>query len=477
MGLASLIILANLLGPEVYGLFILALVVVGLVEVLVGGHTAEIIVQRQDLEPGHEAAVFCLQLTVASLSAVAIWLGMDVIAGWMDAPGLSEIALGVAVLPLLTALSGVPTNRLIRWMRYDQLTRATLLSSVVAFGLGVGLALNGAGIWSLVAMEMARRVVQFLVVVTMARWRPHVLFNRSQFGTVVWFAARRVENMGIAYVAQQVVPRIMIGKLLGAEALGIYAVAYRLISHVKAVLCDSVAAVIFPAAAKLQDDRPRLKRLLETATRLMTWTAWPAFFGLIAVAPLIVPVVFDETWSGLAITLQLLAVGALRAPLSSYTGSVLKATGRLSEITKMQLISLVLTVPLCWYGAQYGLAGIAAALSLRQWLLWPVGALYVRAVSDLSPLKQLRILAISGLPSILMFGGLAAWLFGIGSAPGAVFLGLAVMAGAATYGLIWLAWNWRAFADLRAATVALLKGERRIAREHFLRIAAPVGPN
>ena len=106
MGLASLIILANLLGPEVYGLFILALVVVGLVEVLVGGHTAEIIVQKQDLEPGHEAAVFCLQLTVASLSAVAIWLGMDVIAGWMEAPGLSEIALGVAVLPLLTALAG-----------------------------------------------------------------------------------------------------------------------------------------------------------------------------------------------------------------------------------------------------------------------------------------------------------------------------------------------------------------------------------
>ncbi|MEM9740404.1 MAG: lipopolysaccharide biosynthesis protein [Pseudomonadota bacterium] len=403
VGLVSLLILVRLLGPDAYGIFALGLLFTGLAELLCGGHLAELLVKRKTVERGHENAAFWLSLGVSVLCAVVLVALAQLAADLFSTPDLALVLPAMAALPVLSALAVTPNQLLIRRLQFNSLALADLTSSLCALAVGLTLALNGGGIWSLVFMEMARRTVVFFCNMVSARWLPGFGFARAEAIEIVRFAAKRLENRALQYGAQQAMPRIVIGGLLGTEALGIYAVARRLIDQLNHVLITPIAAVAFPAAAQIQDDRPRLHKLIEASIRITTWVFWPALLGAAVVGMVAFPLVLGAEWGATVVVFQFLVLAALRAPVSSFNTSILTATGRLREITWIQGASLIVGAILSTAGAlTFGLAGAVAGLALRQWAVWPVGAAMMKRATGFPIRRQLNILALAGAPSIMM---------------------------------------------------------------------------
>jgi len=472
VGLASVLVMASLLGPYVYGVFALAMVMVGLAEVFVGGHAAEVIVQKADLQPQHEAAIFSLQVALGLLSALLIWATGGLVSAWMETPELRQILVGITALPVLTAFYGVPMQKLVRALRFDLLALVNLSSSLSALAVGIGLALSGAGVWSLVAMEMARRTVHLALTIMFAGPPPVLRFQRQDLDDVIGYSVRRIENEGVSYIAKQLVPRLMITRLLGTEALGLYVLALRLVSQIKSVLCDPAAAVVFPLASRRQDDPQRLHQILEAVSRVTTWVAWPVFLCLIAVAPQAVPLTLGADWLALSGVLQFLAVGALRAPVSAYASAVLKANDRLRDITRIQLVNVVLSIAAILLGAQAGILGVAAGLALQQWIVWPLWAVHVSQISGFRLTAQLQILLVAGQPALVMAAVLIAGRLLVAPA-GLQSLAIILILGSLAYAASWVALNQAAFRELVAALRSASAGEFEAARSHISRIVAP----
>ncbi len=470
LAMIGTIVLARLLGAEAYGVFALGLLFIGFAEILVGGHTVDIVVQKEDLSDAHLDAAFAALFVVGSVASLTMGASAAWAARFFEVPELAGVLLVMTVLPFLTALASVPGQILVRRVQFQVLARIGSVTALCALVVGVALAVAGAGIWSLVCMEILRRSLTLVLLFRAARWLPGFGFSRRELFEVLRFAVRRVENFGLTFFSQNAMPRLVIGHWLGTEALGMFVVARRLLDQLNNVLSGPVAAVAFPAASRLQTDKAKLIQLIKSSIRLTTWVFWPLVLGIVVTAPLFVPLAFGGEWAAVTPVLQILALGTLRVPVSSLNRSVLVAFKRMGALTFVSVLSIAVGAVFLAVGVQFGLIGVALALTLRQWVLWPVGAWQVYKVSGLRPLAQLQTMAFAALPALIMALGVAAADGLLVLNPPWLQLVALVGIGIAIYGMAWAACNRRPALLSLAALADIRKGDLGSAKRHLAAI-------
>ena len=473
-GLVSLIILVRILGAEAYGIFALGLLFTNLAEVFVGGHAADGIVQKDDLTASQKTAAYAALTLTGLACAAALVAGSDPAAAFFETPVLAEILPLMAALPLLTAAAAVPNQLLVRDLRFSALAKIAAVAALLAVGVGIALAVAGFGIWSLVGLELTRRLVMLILVHVATGWLPTTSFSLGDVWSMARFGVRRIENRGLRYLAQDALPRVFIGYGVGTEALGYYAVASRFIQQLNGVLSGPVSAVSFPAASRLRADAAMAERLIVSIIRTTTWAFWPALLGTVAVAPVLLPVMFGAGWMPAVAVLQVLALAALRSPLSGHASSVLTAYGALGDISRIQILSIAIGIVACFAGLQFGLLGIVAGLALRQWIVLPITLTFIGRCTGIVPLRQLGLLLKAGIPAVAMMVVVLCLQQVLDSAfPPALELALLVLAGVLSYGMAWLLWNAAARPRVADAVAGLVRGDREAATRSLKAIIAP----
>ncbi|NIA67731.1 oligosaccharide flippase family protein [Pelagibius litoralis] len=474
VGLIGLIILVRILGPETYGLFALGLLFINLAEVFVGGHAADGVVQKEDLSEAEKTATYAALMATGGLCASIIIASAGLVAAVFDAPSLIALLPVMAALPVLTAAVSVPNQLLVRDLRFAALAKASATASLLAVCVGIFLAVAGYGIWSLLWMELARRAAMLVLVHIATKWLPGAAFSRRDLWPMLRFAVRRIENKGLHYISVEALPRGFIGYVLGAEALGYFAVARRFLGQLNGVLSGPVSAVSFPAAARLQSSPALLERLIVSVIRVSTWTFWPALLGAIVIAPVLFPIMLGENWGASIAVMQILALAALRSPIVGFSTAVLTAFGAMGDISRVHIAAIVIGAIGCIIGIQFGLIGIAAALAFRQWLLWPVIAFFVKKRTGFAPLRQVTIMLQAAVPALVMAAAVLSLRLALdGLVAPMIELLVLIASGVFVYLLAWLAWNGAARASALEAVTGLLRGDRDAATRSLKAVIAP----
>ncbi|RPH65680.1 MAG: hypothetical protein EHM83_05820 [Burkholderiales bacterium] len=434
VGLAALTLIARWVGPEAYGVFALSWVVVGLADLVVSAAPSDTLVQRRELRDGHCNATFAGALATAFAAWALIAAGADTVAGWLGGGAVlaAILPLRAATLPL-SAAAAVPTALLMREQRFKAIAGAGAAAGVLSSLVGIGAALAGAGIWSLVAMELVRQLATTVLVLRLARWRPGLRARRADAADLLAFNASTWGALGLNYADGQL-PRILIASSLGTEALGLYALAHRLFDQVGAVLMVPAYQVLMPGVSRVQADRDAARRLAVSMMRAAAVVASPLFLGLAAVAGLLVPLVFGEAWAGAVPVVQLLMLLGIRSSMSMVQMAVVRGMGRPHWHLAGAALGLALTVALTTAALDYGLLAVTAAMVVRSFLMWVPYAWFVRRLTGLTAAQQAGATAGPTLAALAMAAITSAFVAWVGqSLPAAAALAAAVVVGATTY--------------------------------------------
>ena len=431
LSLVALGVIARFIGPQAYGVFSLAWIAIGLVDIVVTAAPTDTLVQRKEVTAGHLNATFRASMTVALLAWGGLALGAGVIAGWLNggAEFIALLPLRAASLPL-SALAVVPTALLMRQSRFKAIAATESVAGVVASITGLCLALAGAGIWSLLGMELARGAIHAAMMIRLSRWRPRWAARRSDFTDLLGFNASTWGAWGLGYVDEQL-PRALIGATLGPHALGCYALADRLLSQLSAVLMVPAYQVVSAGVARIQHDLAAVRKLMAATLRLSALLACPLFLGLSAVAPTLVPAIFGEAWTDAVIPLQILMLLGIRASMSMIQVAVIRGLGKPNWHLAVGLLGVTFTVAGVSLALQWGLAGVAAAIVLRSVALSPVHSMMIRRLVGLPIAAQYSAVARTLLGALPMAAGvwlatrwLATWLPRVPSLMVAAVLGV-----------------------------------------------------
>lgn len=398
---ASFFLLARLLAPDDFGVVALATIVVELGQKVMNRGFGAAIVQREEVTRDDLDAVFWFTLAVGTVLTSISWITAGFVADLVNEPTFAPVLRVLSINWMLSAFWAVPQNILQRDLRFASLTVRRLLAVSISGFVAVTMALAGAGVWSLVAMSLVQSVVSIVVLWTASSWRPGRHVSRASLVAMRGFAVRMVAIDVLRFFAVRG-EGLLIGAVLGSVSLGYYAVAQRFTIFLNEVFTASIGQVAFPVFSRLQFEHERRLRALRSVIRLASLLAFPAFAGLIVLAPETVQVLLGDTWEPSVILVQILALHGLRTALSYFVSGVIVSTGDAALQLRVVVIGLCVKMVALVIGLQYDVEGVAWAVVISSYITLPLTFWALRKATGLTAWSYIRQTIEPALASAVM---------------------------------------------------------------------------
>jgi O-antigen/teichoic acid export membrane protein len=444
------VLLARLLTPAQFGLAAMVLVLSGLVVVVGDAGLGAALVQRRTISDDDKSTVFWTSLGIGAVFTLAGVAAAGPVANFYDEQAVKPLLIVLSTCFFLGALGTTPSALLVRDMNFRALELRQMGGTIVGAVVGIGLAIAGYGAWALIGQQVATTAFSTVCLWWFCRWAPSLRFSRESLRDIGGFTGN-VFGQNLLYYAGRNADNLLVGRYIGSAALGAYSLAYNVMLAPFHQIGGLVQQVLFPAFARLQDDRERLADVWIRATRLVAAITTPALVGLVVVAPEFVSVVLGHRWHAAVPVVQILAWVGLIQSLQTMNGDVLLALGKASTIFRYTVVWFAAGLASFVIGLRWGIVGVAGAYAVACTFVEPVNAWLTSRALGISIWRILRGLAPVAQASAAM--GLVALcamlLLREGHVPPAARLGIVIAVGAVAYVPLFL-WRCRiVVGDLR----------------------------
>ena len=382
------ILLAHLLLPRDFGLAGMAFAFSGIGTILTDLALGAALVQRRVLTERDRSTVFWTTVAgglVCSVTGVAL---SPFVADFFSQPRVAPLFAATSAGFLLAALGQTQTALLTREMRFRALQLRQIGAMVFGASVAAALALAGAGAWAIVAQPLCTYGMSTVVLWTVSPWRPQFVFSRQSFRTLGSFGVKTLLSRFLVWVNLNG-DNMLIGRYIGSQALGIYAVAYNVMLLPMSRVTTPIRDVLYAAFARLQDEPRRLGDAWLRANRVVSSLLVPVFAGLFVLAPDFVPVVLGSRWDRAILVLQLLSLAGVAQSFQSFNGNVYQASGRPGLFLTFMVFASALTFSAFAIGLYWGVAGVAGSFAVARTIVLLVNTWQLCRLIELSLVRTL----------------------------------------------------------------------------------------
>lgn len=363
--------LVRVLTPDEMGLFSAAFAIFLFLEILADQGMVQAVVQRPQISASQLNGVLLLHLLAGLLLAAGLWLAAPLVE---QAIGIAHLApvLQVGCLTLLFSCAGFAQEAWARReFRFRRLATRTLVSTVIGGAIGVWMAAKGHGVWALVAQMLISSALNTAALWVRPGWNPLVRPDFTGVGQLARFGIQVTGMRLVEFGATRGI-ELLIALLLGAGALGVYAVGTKLHYIFMQLLGLALSDVAQSGYARLGADSARLRAAYLSTLNAVALAATPVWIVLSGAAPEIVAIAFGARWAECASVLAPLALlGALQV-LQKFDTAALNAAGRPGHASMLSVARAAGGLLAVWAAHGHGLAMVALAFATSQMLVTPL---------------------------------------------------------------------------------------------------------
>lgn len=401
--LLQYVILARLLSPDDYGLLGMITVVIVFSQVFTDLGISSAIIYYQNLTRDQLSTLYWINLLSGLLVFLAVIGLRPVIAGFYHEPRLMELLIYVAFIFLLTPFGQQFQFLLQKELEFNQLAKVEIFSVVLGSFSAITFAFLGFGVYSQIWGQLitAGSKSIYLLVIGWKKWRPQFVFKLKGLKGVVKFGAFQMGSRTVGYFASNI-DYLLIGRYLGAEALGVYNLAYQLIVIPVTKINPIVTKVAFPVFSLHQDNNEVINKSFVNMSKLLSVVTFPILIGLIACADVFVPVVFGEKWEVAIPVVQILAVLGILRVLMNPNGSLLLGKGRADLGFIWDFFVAVFNGLAIWFVVKEGIIEVAIVYVFVSFLNFILGRGLLHYVTKLKAKHYFSALAKPTIITILM---------------------------------------------------------------------------
>lgn len=339
----STAILARLLSQEDFGVAGYDLIVIGFLDVLSDvGVGSALIYERDNPDAAHTA--FWINLATSLILFGFIWLLAPLAGAYFNDARAVPLTRVLALIFPLTALSNIHTALLSKDLAFGKKFVPDFIQTGAKGAISIGFALLGFGAWSLVLGQVGSRVIGTLAYWWVSDWRPRCRFDLRVANALLSFGSNLLTITAMGGILMTI-DYLFVGRYLGATALGVYTLAFRVPELGIKELYSNLTKVMFPVFTKARDDADMLQKAFLLTTRYITVVTVPLGIGLALVADPFVLVIFGDKWRETVPVMQAISLYATILSLTFNAGDVYKAQGKLFVLQWMALIRAAILIP------------------------------------------------------------------------------------------------------------------------------------
>ncbi len=430
--LISLTLLARLLAPQEFGLLAFAMAYIVYVETIgdLGSGTA--LIYWPDRREDAAQVTFIINVAAGVFWCVTTLLVAPFVAGFFNAPQGTPLVRALAFGFLIRYLGNTHDALTRKDLRFQARALPELAMAAVKAAVALFFAWRGFGAWSLVWGHLAGLSASTLFFWIVTPWRPKWRLPKDLFKPMLAYG-RGIIFVNILGAVQDQTDIAMIGRWLGMTALGLYQLAGKLPEATVMVIVRVASRVLLPAFSRVSASGENPKVAYLAAARYIGAMTLPIVTGLAILARPFVLTLFGERWISAAPIVTALAILAGVRALGTHPGDVLKATGRVGTLARIEVCRAIVIVIVVLIAVRFSAVAVAASLAMVDGAAMVVAlALTARAIG-VSFRELTRAYAPSVISAAAMAAVLLAWRhYGPELSPAADLV-LAVMLGGFVY--------------------------------------------
>ncbi len=382
------LILARILMPSDYGLIGMLGIFLAVTQLLIDGGFVTALIQKKNRDELDYSTAFYFNLLVAVFFYLLLFLIAPLIADFFNQPQLIWLTRIICLSVLINSFGIVPRAKFTINLDFKSQTKASVISILISGIVGICLAFNGCGVWSLVIQANLKSSIEIIVLWYISKWIPQRRFCMKRFKVMFSFGYKILLSellntiFGNAYI-------LIIGKFFSANDLGFFTRAHQISAFPSSNISSIIGRVTFPVLSNLQGNEARLGSAYKKIIINSAIIVFPLMMMLSALAEPIVTLILTEKWKGCIWMIQLLCFAAMLHPIHAINLNIMNVKGRSDLTLKIEIVKKVIIVIILVITVPLGIRAIVIGQVATSFIALGINLLYTKKMIDYGLKEQI----------------------------------------------------------------------------------------
>lgn len=332
------VVLANLLSKEDFGLVGALLVFQAFGILFVDSGFGSALLQKKEPTRTDFSTVFWFNLAVSAGVYVILFFCAPLIADIFQGDRrLIPLSRVMFLSFILNGLGLVQTTRLMKSMNVRHIAIANTIGLTISGGVGVWLAVTGAGAWALVWQTVTLAAVKSAWLWATGGWKPEMRFSADSLKQI-WRVGLSVFSSSTLNTFFLYIYSFVIGAFYNLASLGVYTQADKWSKMGSASISQVLTASFVPLLAKFQDDGENFRRYVSKINRFTGFILFPVMTGVAMIGEPLFHTLFGDKWDAAILLFQILTVRGIFIVLISLYTNYLLSLGYARKLIMVEIV-------------------------------------------------------------------------------------------------------------------------------------------
>ena len=335
------LVLARLLTPSEYGIMAILTIFIAVSSSIVDSGFSNALIRKTDAKRVDYNTVFLFNLVVSGLLYVVLFFAAPAISVFFKEPLLVEVMRVIGWVLIINALAIIPRTLFVKDVNFKTQTKVSLIASISSGVVGIGMALAGMGVWSLVGQQLSRQLLNTLFLWIYSTWRPIWEFSLQSFRELFGFGSKLLLS-GLLDTVFKEIYSLVIGRCYTSAQLGQYTRASQFNQIFSSNLTTVIQRVSYPVLSSIRDESERLREAYRKVIKSTMLITFACMLGLAAVAKPLLIILIGEKWLPAVNFLQIICFSGMLYPLHAINLNILQVKGRSDLFLKLEIIKKII---------------------------------------------------------------------------------------------------------------------------------------
>lgn len=332
------VILARLLDPSVYGAVAIVTIFTTLGITFVTAGFGAAIVQMQDAEQRDYNTAFTINLIISIVLYVLLFAIAPVIANFYTDPELTNILRIMSLILPISAFSTIKYAYLQKQFQFRKYAVVALIACIISGIIGITMAINGFGVYALVAQSVSKYFVDMVILTIVCPLRTKLGFSLTRCKKMFPFASKVFFSTLVMNIESDI-RGLVIGKKYTSSDLAYYNKAATFPKMIVVNTNGAISRVLFPTIANHQSDLNKVVEVIRKSVVMQSFFIAPLVVGLTAVSKSFILTLLTESWAPAIPFMYLLCLTYLMMPYENTCKEALLGIGRSDVVFKNMVIT------------------------------------------------------------------------------------------------------------------------------------------
>ena len=347
LAFVKIAILARIFTPAQFGIYGIASLVLGFLEILTETGINIFLIQKSEKIDNYVNSAWVVSIFRVIVISILIFLTAPLIATYFKNEEASLIIRLISIVPLIRGFinpSCVKYQKNLEFNKqfyYD--STIFFVDALIAVVLGVITKSENSLVYAMIGSTILELVLSFLLF----KPTPNFVFEKEKALEVI-NRGKWITGAGIFNYLFQNLDDILVGRMLGSNSLGVYQLSYKVSTLPVSEVGEVFNKVTFQIYSKLDGDTQRIKKAFLKTLLIIICFVVP--FGLIVFyfPEQIIKIILGEKWLVAVPVLQVLAIfGSLKAITNSFF-SLFLGIKKQEVVTFVTLFSTIILAALLY---------------------------------------------------------------------------------------------------------------------------------